>query len=300
MPGRSLWVLLLAVTATAVNAQTTSTLAGDQRYARTMQVLEQYNALSDMQLPIPEPDDAEEIVAGKVVKLRERMEMRSGATDKMDQRILVVGYRLIERPRLLVWLAALDVGTRHSDRLTEHLLSNDDQGGSLWYQHLHLYWPMRNRHWTIANRKTVEMAESTNGMVWEHAWRLAPKGREIAMGLLENRTIDGLTDNRARRAIYLPANRGAWTMFELDERLTLVASHATVELGGFIPDGFVASYVGRQLEKMLNGLVSRSDVMGSEYDTSYTVYTGAGEVITKRMAEDAMKLEKKRKAAAGH
>ena len=297
MSGRSLCVVLLACAAMTVNAQTASTLAGDGRDARIVQVLEQYNALSDMRLPMPGPDDAKAIAAGRVVKLRERMEMMSAATNERDQRIRVVGYRLIERPRLLVWLAALDVGTEHSDRLTEHLLMNDDRGGSLWYQHLHLYWPIKNRHWTIVNRKSVELADSTNGMVWEHAWQLAPEGREIAMDLLENREVDGLTDNRARRAIYLPVNRGAWTMFELGDGLTLVASHATVELGGFIPDSFVASYVGRQLTKMLDGLVSRSDVMDREYDTSYTIYTGAGEVITKRMAEEAVKLKQNTGAA---
>ncbi len=269
----------------------------DTRRARVSAALERYNALADLQLPVPPPDQIGEILAGRVVKLREHKDMLSPTTNTYDQRIRIVGYRLIERPRLLVWLAALDVGTEHSERLTEHALSADDRGGSVWYQHLHLPWPLRNRHWTIANAKSVHLTEATRGMVWEHAWQLAPRGDTIANDLLAQNTVAGLSGNRALRAIYLPANRGAWTMFALDKQLTLVAAHATVELGGIIPDRLVASFVSRQLQSMLNGLVARSDVMDAEYDTSYIIYTGAGEAITRAMAEQAMRAYRKTTAA---
>ena len=54
-----------------------------------------------------------------------------------------------------------------------------------------------------------------------------------------------------------------------------------------IPDGFVASYAGRQLKSMLDGLVPRSYEMHTRYNTSYPIYTGAGVPITVAMAIEA-------------
>jgi len=60
-------------------------------------------------------------------------------------RIRVVGYRLIQRPRVLIWISALNTSNEQVQRLTEYQLEDDGGTGSLWYQHMRLPWPIRDR-----------------------------------------------------------------------------------------------------------------------------------------------------------
>lgn len=248
--------------------------------------LARYNRHADMPLPVPPADGLEALAEGRVVDLRERQPLASSDGESAD-RIRVVGYRLIERPRLLVWLAALDLGTEHTDRITEHLVAVDAAGGSVWYQHLRLPWPLRDRHWVIRNYKAVELTAASDGMIWEHAWRLEEAGDELAADLLQAGRVDGLDERTQDRAIYLPVNRGGWAMLAVGPRSTLVAAHVITVLGGWIPDGLVARLTSRQLERMLDNLEPRSYEVHEEYDASYPVFRGDGRLITVEMARHA-------------
>ena len=194
---------------------------------------------------------------------------------------------MIERPRLLVWLAALNIGTQHAKRLTEHVMQFDDSGGSVWYQHLNLPWPLKNRHWIIRNEKRTGLTEATGGQVWEHAWRLDERGQPAAVALLADGEVDGLSARDGRKALYLPVNRGGWTMFELDSGRTLVAIHVMTVMGGWIPDRLVANMASDQLEDMLTKLEPRADAIHERYDTSYPIFTGDARRITREMARAA-------------
>jgi hypothetical protein len=245
-----------------------------------------YNAHAAVALPVPPAADLASLVDGRVIEVRTRTRIENAAGEETD-RIRVVGYRIVDRPRLLVWLAALNIGTQHAERLTEHVMQFDDSGGSVWYQYLNLPWPLKNRHWVIRNEKRTGLTAATNGVVWEHAWRLEERGRAAAQALLESGEVDGLDARDGRKALYLPVNRGGWTMFELDEDRTLVAIHVMTVMGGWIPDRLVANMASEQLEDMLTKLAPRADVIHERYDTSYPIFTGDARRITLDMARAA-------------
>ncbi len=285
--------LAVAAAAVVVAAMLPNARAGTLSDAPTvgdtlLAAVEAYNAHDAVGLPMPSADQLARLLEGEVVKVRRRMPM-SDSTGGREERIRIVGYRYFERPRLLIWLSALDIGQQHADRLTEHLMWADDGGDSLWYQHMELPWPIRNRHWVIRNRKNTDLTLATAGVAWEHAWRLEEGGYDTAMALLGDGAVDGLDDRDGRKAIYLPINRGGWTMFELPGNRTLVAAHVSTVLGGWIPDGMVAGIVSRHLDSILSGLEARSETIHERYDTSYTIFTGDARAITRAMAVDAQR-----------
>ncbi len=247
-----------------------------------------YNEHDAVGLPMPSSDEVASLLDGEVVKIRRRLPMTDSAGGHED-RIRIVGYRYFERPRLLIWLSALDIGQQHADRLTEHLMWADDGGDSLWYQFLELPWPIKNRHWVIRNRKNTSLTRATGGVAWEHAWRLEEGGYGTAMTLLGDGAVDGLDTRDGRKAIYLPVNRGGWTMFELTGNRTLVAAHVSTVLGGWIPEGLVASLVSRHLDSILSGLEARSQTIHDRYDTGYVIYTGDAQPISRAMAVEAQR-----------
>ena len=99
--------------------------------ATVRQALENYNLLAPVALPMPDASQLELIARGYNVHIKERTAIDQ-ADGKREDRIRVVGYKIVKRPRLLVWLATLDFDTNHSERLTEYHIENDDAGGSLW------------------------------------------------------------------------------------------------------------------------------------------------------------------------
>ena len=245
-----------------------------------------YNAHKELRLPLPDQTELSRLVDGEVVTIRERIPLTDTSGETRD-RHRFVGYRVVENPRLLVWLAALDTGVNHSRRTVEHHVSGDGKGGAVWYQHIELPWPVRDRHWVIETRKDVQLSRDSNALIWEHAWALKIDGRPMATQLLQNGDVPGLDARDDRRAIYLPLNRGAWTMFALDDRRTLVATHLSTVLAGWIPDSWVAGFVSRQYKGILGGLAERSANIAENFSTEIPVFTGEGRVISRDMAREA-------------
>lgn len=257
------------------------------------EALATYNRLAAWPLPMPDDDALREIATGEAVNVRERTAMDQVDGQRQD-RIRIVGYRLVRRPRLLVWLATLDIGTQHSQRVTEHLVGSDDAGGSLWYQHLNTPWPVRDRHWLIRNGKGLDVARRSNDTIWEHRWQLEDGGEAMAQRLLSDGEVAGLDQRDGRRALYLTVNRGAWTMIALDEDSTLVAAHTAADMGGWIPESWVAAFVSRNLHRVLNELDRRADGIHERYTGGYPVFTGDGRPITPAMARAAKRNHERR------
>ena len=264
-------------------------------------VLWRYNEHSTNDLPIPSSDQLGDILKGHTVSLRKRTPIEDARGEPRDQ-IRVVGFQLVERPRLLVWLATLNIATQHAKRLTEYRIEDDSAGGSVWYQHLNTPWPVRNRHWVIRNDKNADIARATQGLVWEHRWELAPSGRDIALNLMLNETIDGLDEKKIDSTIYLNVNRGAWTMFAVNDDYTLVAVHTIADMGGWIPDSWVARFVSRQLGGVLKKLTERADRVHEDYTGEQPVFSGDGKPITPTQANAAQQhyqRNKEQSASAG-
>lgn len=191
----------------------------------------------------------------------------------------IIGYRVISKPRENLWLAALAYDAGYSRRLTEHLVALHDRGGASWYQHVDMPWPLRNRHWLIRTRKNVDMANESEDRIWEHSWQLVDNADQAIDRLLATTAIDGLDSDKARNAIRLPLNNGAWVMAHMDNDTTLVIMHATMDMGGVIPDGIVARYTRRQLAAALKKIERDADTARSRYDSNYVIYRGNGSPI---------------------
>jgi hypothetical protein len=263
-------------------------------------VIWRYNESVENDLPLPDAEQLERLLAGEMVDIRDRTPIEDWRGKPQDK-LRVVGYKLVERPRLLVWLATLNVTTEHSRRMREYQLSDDGAGGSVWYQHLNTPWPVRNRHWVIANRKNTELAEATQGLVWEHRWDLAERGKDEALNLLLDKKLEGLGEKDFDKSIYLTVNEGAWTMFAVNEQTTLVAAHTTADMGGWIPERWVSGFVAKQLGSVLANLTTRADTVHDDYSGEQTVFDGWGRPITPRHAADVRRryhLSQERSAKA--
>lgn len=193
--------------------------------------------------------------------------------------IRIVGYRLIDAPRESLWLAALAYDGNYSNRLTEFLVTKHDYGGATWYQHVNMPWPLRNRHWLIRTEKNIDVSRQTDDAIWEHHWRLEDDSRKGITRLARRQPIKGLSGEDFRKAIILPRNNGAWVMVETDQQKTLVIIHATMDMGGMLPDGLVARSTRKQLQSMLRKIERDAPDAFANYDISYPIYRGDGTLI---------------------
>lgn len=272
----SLIVLAIMASASACAAPSVDELAA---------VLWRYNEAAQHALPIPDNDSLTRIAAGDMVHLREKLDQEEADGDQVS-RLRVVGFQVVERPRLLVWLATLYSETQHDSRLLEHRVGMNAHGSSVWYQHLNTPWPVRNRHWVIHNSKNTALADATQGLVWEHRWRLADGGRDIALNLILDNTFEHLDEKDYEGTIYLNENVGAWTMFEVDAHTTLVVAHTMADMGGWIPDRWVASFARRQLGGVLRTLAPKSDRIHERYKDDKPVFDGFGRPISSERIAD--------------
>lgn len=199
--------------------------------------------------------------------------------DRDTTTLRIIGYRLIDKPRETLWLAALAYDAGYSHRLTEHLVANNGDGGARWYQHVNMPWPLRNRHWMIETGKDVSLAQDTGDRIWEHYWHLVDNTQSRIDALLAQPGVPGVDASAGDKTILLPLNNGAWVMGELGLERTLVILHATMDMGGIIPDRLVASYTSRQLKSMLGKIEHDADTVWQHYNERYMIYRGDGTVI---------------------
>jgi hypothetical protein len=149
---------------------------------------------------------------------------------------------------------------------------------------------VRDRHWVIRIEKGIEIAEATDNLVWEQTWRLVEGGPEIALDVVNRGLAPGLDAGDARGARYLPANRGAWTVFDLGEEWSLVAYRLTFVLGGWIPDALAVRFAMSELEGALRTIAENASIMPSVYDPEkFTIWGGDGRPI-ERLASDPATL----------
>jgi len=234
-----------------------------------------YNDHQALKLPLPDSQALTELTTGGVVILSERV----SNSPEQDDQIRVVGYRLYQRPRTIVWVAALYKPLNPNGRIIEHITAGE-AGGYELYQYLPVPWPIKDRHWTITVDKAVALAVSTGDKIWEHHWRLTPNGelrmrRMVAQGLLPR-----LDEKRFKQAVYLPRNQGGWTAFKVNDNLTLLASHVSTVLSGWIPDSFVAAYTRRRVDTMMGEIDRFAATVHRSYDPEhFLVFSGSGEPI---------------------
>ncbi len=250
----------------------------------TLDAIELYNSNSEIRWALPAPDDQQlaRLRSGDVVSFLDRLELPND--DSVDR---VVAYAIIESNRMRVWVATLGSETTHDSSLTETYIAELDNGGARWYQYFALPWPVADRHWAIDTAKRTELASATDNVVWEHRWQLSPAGLSSSRSWVEAGRVPGISLKNLRKAVYLPANAGGWVMIQLDDSKTLVAVHATAELGGRIPDAWVARFARRKLTKVLSNLSQRALAAEASLASSGTLFAGDGREIDQAMLGSA-------------
>jgi hypothetical protein len=252
-----------------------SSAGGQDLQQRVVDLIELYNEHQALALPLPDVKALTELISGGNITLSDRIRSTGGE----DDQIRVVGYRLYQRPRTVVWVSALYKQLNPDGYIIEHFTPGE-AGSYRLYQYLPMPWPIKDRHWTISVDKALGMAQSTQDQIWEHHWKLTPNGKSRMHSLVAKGLIPRLDEKQFLKAVYLPRNQGGWTVFEVTEDVTLLASHVSTVLSGWIPDGFIAAYTRRRVDNMMSEIDRFAATIDRSYDAEhFLVFSGSGEPI---------------------
>ncbi len=228
----------------------------DERSAAIRGFVDTYSSQRDQyQLDLASPDIGELNAGHTVIKvLKSPRELQVESDDSFG----VLAMKIIEAPRLLVWLALIADSKELDGKFTRAVLSAGPTGSKVRYQHINLPWPFRDRHWVIQVENNMDIAHASDGRIWERQWQLHARGRQLIDEAYDDGTIVGITSRNLAKSIYLPTNSGSWTVLDLGENQALVAAFVDLRLGGLIPDGLVRGYIKRELQ---DGLASLGDLI---------------------------------------
>ncbi len=250
-------------------------------------------------LPLPEltPAELEELANGEaIIRL-------NGTADDDDEvsAMGIVGVRLLEAPRLLLWLSVLGGNDERDWRLTPATLARGERGAYVRYQHIDLPWPVRDRHWVIQCEKNLALAAASNDRAWEHYWSLHDEGPELLYAAHAAGGIPRLSRDDLDDSIFLPANRGAWGLIDAGEQHTLVVAFLDAHLGGAFPDRLVRGFTKRRLRAGFERLADMATRVHESYDGTPAIHDGQGAAIPAEAAARAAARwrERLQLAAAG-
>ncbi|MEL7024879.1 MAG: hypothetical protein AAGL69_14160 [Pseudomonadota bacterium] len=248
--------------------------------ATVVSLLDEYQRASGVPVGGLDEDTLARLATGEVVYRKVSVATPSAKGDSTSLR--VIGYRVIREPREPLWLAALAFDAGYNARLTEKLVETNEAGGGDWYQHLDMPWPLKDRHWLIRTEKSAQLAASSAGRLWEHQWSLVPDAHDRILDLFVDGPIGQVTEQQAAKSVELPLNNGAWVMGQLEATRTLVVVHATVDLGGIVPDSLVARQTRKNLIRMLGKIEKDAPDAWTNYNDQYLIYRGDGSLIVPR------------------
>ena len=217
-------------------------------------------------------DQRNDLVNLKVVRVLDRQETGpSGA----------VGVALLKASRNQLWIAAQDWHAELDAGLIEVIVERYEGDRMLWYGHLDLPSPLKDRQWVVESANNHRMAGLTRGRCWEHVWYLVPDGLLRVRPLVEAEEPNGVTVEMLDNAIFTPVNRGSWFMAPVNDEYVLVAYQATSVVAGFIPDWVVTQLAMSRLEDLLKNLERRALTWSAKhYVTDHPpVYGGDGKAI---------------------
>lgn len=210
----------------------------------------------------------------------------------------VLAMKIVEAPRLLVWLALNADSEELDGRLTRAILSEGAAGSKVRYQHINLPWPVKDRHWVIQVENNVDLAHASDGRVWERQWQLHARGQQLIGSAYADGTIVGITQRLLDKSVYLPSNRGSWTVLDLGQNRTLVAAFVDFTLGGLIPDRLVRSYTKRELRDGIATLDDLIERAHTNLDGPSCIHDGWGLPISRQDAAVA-RLDWKGESVSG-
>ncbi|MEL7186896.1 MAG: hypothetical protein AAFN50_10765 [Pseudomonadota bacterium] len=242
-------------------------------------------------LPELSADELQALKLGKTVTLIQR------STREEIEAFGVYGMQVVNAPRVLVWTALLGGNRELDPRYSRSTLLRDERGGYTRYQHVNLPWPVRDRHWVIYSRKNTEVAEHTDGSVWQHHWSLIDGVDETIQSSIGK--YPEITNRRYKSAVILNSNAGAWSTVALDADRTLVTAWFDFDLGGLFPAGIVRSVSRKSLRKALLEIESRSLIVHETYEDGPTIHDGFGIAISQQQLVHALRKKRDESRSMG-
>lgn len=277
---RALLVFLVALSATPPSASAEDDaldLSGVELPSLVRGAISFYNEHAKDPLAPLNHEQIEDLARHKVVVLR-RKEGRGENSEDLNWRVF--GYLLIPQSLKKVWLAGMHPEYVRSDAYVLVRYSEDGRGGSTAYMYVHAPWPVTDRQTAIVAVMSREMAEASNGFVWEQRWDIARDQQRIAEELVDAGKVQGVDPDMVQGAVWLPVNYGSFALFRFGDELTLLGWSVTTSVGGHIPDALVSAFAAEQLKGSLKELEKRAswieDVYAADELPIYDVY---GEVI---------------------
>ena len=175
-----------------------------------------------------------------------------------------------------LWIAAQDPHAVVDPSLHEFIVADLGPDHALWYGHMDLPRPLKDRQWVVESNNDHALATRTANRCWEHHWKLRADQLDVARAAVDAGKEPAVTGAMMDDAVLTPMNQGAWTLVALDPGHTLVAYQATTVVGGAIPDWLVAELARARLEEVLRSLEERArDWAPGHYVTGHAPLIGA-------------------------
>lgn len=229
-------------------------------------------------LPALSPDELDQLRSGEpVIIVPEATEEDAG--DDISE-FGIFGLKIVDAPRLLVWSTVMGAASEPPARLTRAYFSRLPQGAYVRYQHINLPWPIKDRHWVILCEKNLDLADSSSGLIWQHHWSLHNDGPQLVLDAHAEGRIEGLSRKDLDKSVYIPANRGAWTLADLGDEKTLVIGYFDAALGGLLPKMLVRSFTRRQMRAGLQLVQDLANRVHLNYEEDAQIHDGRGQPIT--------------------
>lgn len=224
-------------------------------------------------LPALSADQQQQLLAGQVVRILDRR--------GDDEPSAAVGIALLRAERDALWIASQDPHTQVDPGLTEFVVEERGGDRALWYGHIDLPRPLRDRQWVVESGNNHAMATATSGRCWEHTWALEEDGLAQIRPMVEANSPRGITTTHLDESVYTPINRGSWFMAPLGDGRVLVAYQAATVVAGVIPDWLVNQLAMARLEDVLRNLEERAHTWAKDHYASghAPVYGGQGAPI---------------------
>ena len=201
-------------------------------------------------LPALTADQRADLAAGEVVRIVRHGDPEAPST--------AIGVALLSGGRDALWIAAQDPHAQVDPSITEFVLEDFGAAHALWYGHLDLPWPLKDRQWVVESRNSRPLAAASADGCWEHTWKLVPDGLPRVRPFVERGDAKGLAMEAIDDAVFTPVNEGSWLMAPLSDGRVLVSYQATSVVGGAIPDGLVLQLTMSRLESVLRSLEDRA------------------------------------------
>ncbi len=218
--------------------------------AEIAQALERCSEGAVFRLPVLDAAQGAELLEGGVVRVLSRSPDPDGPST-------AVGIALLAGSHDALWLAFQDPHASVDGSLVEFTIEEAGDR-AVWYGHLDLPRPIRDRQWVVESRNNHSLATGTAGTCWEHYWTLVPDALDRVRAHLAATDTPRVSIAQLDEAIYTPVNHGAWMLVSLPSGRTLLAYQATSVIGGSIPDWLVSQLTMSRLEGVLRGVEARA------------------------------------------